>query len=175
MAVAVNEFLGRVSRMRFWCFALMMLLTIGAGASPSPAAAQSGSLPAPARPLATPAGSWVIELTKVQGLGLITDRVVVSSTGETICGGRAQCDNDRYKGVLNELDTLVRSKTAPEPWSDKRLLLCNDCPTTTVTIRRRKGDGRTSMASYRWTSRSKDELPAFLKGVHSAFEAAAGR
>ena len=123
-------------------------------------------------PLELPAeaGGWVVELRTVKGVGLINDVIGLSSGGAVTCGDGAteRCDAEQFRAAGRQITDSLRGHEALPPWSDTRLFLCSDCPRTVMTIYRRESDGRQSVAVYRWAARSSDDLPEFVKVIHSA-------
>jgi hypothetical protein len=163
--------------MRRQCsFAAAMLLSAGSIAGAPDAAAQERSAPVPRLALAEQAGAWVVELTRVEGLGLMTETIAVSSTGDMRCDeGPRSCD--MQIDVVSRIASILSAHpaTPAAPWSDKRLLLCSDCPVITLNVHVRENDGSQLVVTYRWTSVLSGDVPEFAIRIHSAIAAAAGR
>ena len=131
----------------------------------------------PPLPLAEQVGAWVVELTTHEGIGLIARTIVVSSTGDVRCedGAPPRCEPGQYAGSVDRLQGILQGGDRDVPRSDQRLLLCSDCPATTLTIYRRVENAMQLVTRYRWTPLSEDEIPDMARRIHAALAEAARR
>jgi hypothetical protein len=132
--------------------------------------------PAPPLPLAQDTGAWVVQISRGGSFAPARSTVAIGSTRDVLCDTAVlQCHPETYGNAVDRIESILTREDLATPWSDKRLLTCMDCPTTTITIYRREAKGGQSVTSYKWTALSRDELPDAVKRLRETLESLASR
>ena len=139
--------------------------------------AQATLLPPPSLPVAEDRGAWVVEVTRVEGMGLRRTTAVMSSKGEARCGpSHDACEPPNVTNTVRSIDAIVQALAeedgggaATEPSSDLARF-CRDCPVITVTVARREPDGLIWTGHYKWMVLGSSDRADPPRRVHSLIE-----
>jgi hypothetical protein len=161
---------------RLVCGALLAIVMAPADAAIAAGVQAAQDRPAPPLPLADTAGAWVVEISRRGSFGPARSTVAIGSTKDVLCDATVlQCHPETYGNAADRIESILTREDVSTPWSDKRLLTCMDCPTTTITIYRRQAQGAQLVTSYKWTALSRDELPDAVKRLRETLESLASR
>jgi hypothetical protein len=164
-----------------WLVYAVISASMAGGMTPLQAALTAGGQttqdrPAPPLPLAQTAGAWVVQISRSGSFGPARSTVAIGSTKDVLCDEAVlQCHPETYGNAVDRIESILTREDLTTPWSDKRLLTCMDCPSTTITIYRRQANGAQSVTSYKWTALSRDELPDAVTRLRETLESLASR
>ena len=116
---------------------------------------------------ATP-GGWVVEVTTTGGFtGRGLGNFAVAGDGTMACTLPFRCAGIAQDGARRVARAVAGVTTTAwtQPSSGS---ICSDCVTTTMTIRRRAGDGSEQSTTYSWTVASTKDVPADVQNVFDA-------
>lgn len=135
-----------------------------------------GNLPALVLPAAP--GAWVIRVETTGGFtGRGTGSVTASSAGELFCVSMAACPDhlgDEAHRSLADLIAVIPLVRPPAPAPPPNQTVCNDCVTTTMTIRRRAPEGERVIV-YTWDPSTVATVPPEIRRLHAAVRSLTSR
>jgi hypothetical protein len=131
-------------------------------------AARQATLPTLA--LADDEGAWVVAVVTSGGFtGRGTGSLTVSSAGESSCVAVAACParlvEDARRSLTRRVLALTLRPISPPPEPRPRQGVCNDCVTTTLTVRRRDADGERGV-TYSWDVTTSSRIPGEVLRLH---------
>jgi len=120
-------------------------------------------------------GAWVVRIETSGGFtGRGLGNYTASSSGELKCASltrQVPCPDRLVPETQQSISRLVTAIPAvtisAPPGAPGRGTICNDCVTTTMTVRRRNGDGEQA-ASYRWDESTIGSVPGEVLRLHAA-------